>query len=142
MTTSPGRDAPPGRLLPSRPAETAAGDPGVVQASGRPRRSGRALRSWRRWAVGLSCAALLAVAARAEKPMIAESVRSFAHLRWASLLLAVAAEAGSMVALALMERRILIMGGLRLPVGRAVVIAAGHPLHGRGGAALRPGSRD
>ena len=55
--------------------------------------------------------------------MIAESARSFAHLRWTALVLAVAAEAGSMVALALMERRILIMAGLRLPVRRAVAIA-------------------
>ena len=123
MTTSPGRDAQPGRLPPSPPDETAAGNPRATQASGRPRPSRRALRSWRRWAAGLICAVLLGVAARAEEPMIAESVGSCAHLRWTALVLAVAAEAGSMVALALMERRILIMAGLRLPVRRAVAIA-------------------
>jgi hypothetical protein len=69
------------------------------------------------------CVILLTAAVHAEEPMITESVHSFAHLRWRPLALAVAAETGSMVALGLMERRILIMGGLRLPVSRAVAIA-------------------
>jgi putative heme transporter len=88
------------------------------------------------------CVILLAVAVHAEEPMITESVHSFAHLRWRPLALAVAAETGSMVALGLMERRILIMGGLRLPVSRAVAIAyasnalsASLPLVGSGAAA-------
>jgi putative heme transporter len=85
---------------------------------------------------------LLAVAVHAEEPMITESVHSFGHLRWRPLALAVAAETGSMVALGLMERRILIMGGLRLPVSRAVAIAcasnalsASLPVVGSGAAA-------
>jgi putative heme transporter len=69
------------------------------------------------------CAVLLAVAVRAEGSVVAKSLGSFAHLRWRPLVFAVVAETASMVALGLMERRILIMGGLRLPAGRAVAIA-------------------
>jgi hypothetical protein len=69
------------------------------------------------------CLALLAVAVRAEWPMLRESMHSFAHLRWRPVLFAVLAETASMVALALMERRILIAAGMRLPVGRAISIA-------------------
>jgi putative heme transporter len=90
---------------------------------GQPRLSRRIFRSWRPWAVGVIGVILLAVAVHAEEPMIAGSVHSFAHLRWRPLALAVAAETASMIALGLLERRILIMGGLRLPVGRAVAIA-------------------
>jgi putative heme transporter len=73
--------------------------------------------------VGVACVVLLAVAVHAEEPMIAQSLRSFAHLRWRPAVLAVAAETASMVALGLMERRILILAGLRLPVARSVAIA-------------------
>jgi putative heme transporter len=83
----------------------------------------RRSRAWRRWAAGVTCVVLLGVAVHAEQPMIADSLRSFAHLRWRPAVLAVAAETISMVALALMERRILILAGLRLPVGRSVAIA-------------------
>jgi putative heme transporter len=83
----------------------------------------RALRPWRRWAPVVACVVLLGMAVHAEEPMIAESLRSFAHLRWWPAALAVAAETASMVALGLMERRILILAGLRLPVGRSVAIA-------------------
>jgi uncharacterized protein (TIRG00374 family) len=123
MTTSPGYGPEPGQGPPARRDETVAGDPDAAQGPGHPGPSHRALWSWRRWAVGVLCVVLLGVAVRAEAPMIAESVRSFAHLRWVPLVLAVAAETGSMVALGLMERRILIMGGLRLPVGRSLAIA-------------------
>jgi uncharacterized membrane protein YbhN (UPF0104 family) len=69
------------------------------------------------------CAVLLAVALRVEDSMVSKSLSSFAHLRWGSLFAAVAAEIASMVALGLMERRVLIMGGLRLSVGRSVAFA-------------------
>jgi uncharacterized membrane protein YbhN (UPF0104 family) len=100
-TSSPGHRADPGQPPPSR----------------------RVFRSWRRWAAGVVCVILLTAAVHAEEPMITESVHSFAHLRWRPLAVAVAAETGSVVALGLMERRILIMGRLRLPVSRAVAIA-------------------
>jgi putative heme transporter len=99
---------------------------GQARAEGSPARPGasrRALRPWRRWAVAVACAVLLGVAVHAEEPMIAQSLRSFAHLRWRPAVLAVAAETASMVALGLMERRILILAGLRLPVARSVAIA-------------------
>ncbi len=116
--------------------------PGHRADPGQPPPSRRVFRSWRRWAAGVICVVLLAVAVHAEEPMITESVHSFGHLRWRPLALAVAAETGSMVALGLMERRILIMGGLRLPVSRAVAIAyasnalsASLPVVGSGAAA-------
>jgi putative heme transporter len=83
----------------------------------------RALRPWRRWAPAVACVVLLGMAVHAEASMIAQSLRSFAHLRWRPAALAVAAETASMVALGLMERRILILAGLRLPVARSVAIA-------------------
>jgi putative heme transporter len=83
----------------------------------------RAWWSWRRWAVGVAAVALLAVAVLAERPMLGESIHSFTHLRYLPLFWAVVAEIGSMISLALLERRILIMSGHRLSVGRAVAIA-------------------
>jgi hypothetical protein len=79
--------------------------------------------SWRRWAVGIVCVVLLAVAAHVEGPMLTESIRSFAHLRWRFVVWAVLLQTMSMFALALMERRILTLAGVRLPVGRAIAIA-------------------
>jgi uncharacterized protein (TIRG00374 family) len=79
--------------------------------------------SWRRWAVGIVCVVLLAVAVHVEGPMLTESIHSFAHLRWRFVIWAVLLEAMSMYALALMERRILTLAGVRLPVGRAIAIA-------------------
>jgi uncharacterized protein (TIRG00374 family) len=83
----------------------------------------RALWSWRRWAVGVAAVGLLAVAVLAERPLLGESIHSFTHLRWQPLFWAVVAEIGSMISLALLERRILILAGHRLSVGRAVAIA-------------------
>jgi uncharacterized membrane protein YbhN (UPF0104 family) len=80
-------------------------------------------RSWKRWVAGIACTILLAVAVRAEWPLVAGSVGSFAHLRWRPVVFAVAAETASMVALALMQRRILILAGLRLRTGRAIAVA-------------------
>jgi putative heme transporter len=79
--------------------------------------------SWRRWAAGVAAVGLLAVAVLAERPLLGESIHSFGHLRWLSVFWAVVAEIGSMIFLALMERRILILAGHRLPVGRAIAIA-------------------
>jgi uncharacterized membrane protein YbhN (UPF0104 family) len=79
--------------------------------------------SWRRWAVGIVCVVLLAVAVHVEGPMLTESIHSFAHLRWRFVIWAVLLETMSMFALALMERRILTLAGVRLPVGRAIAIA-------------------
>jgi uncharacterized membrane protein YbhN (UPF0104 family) len=116
--------------------------PGSPCGPGQPPPSRRVFRSWRRWAAGVVCVILLTAAVHAEEPMITESVHSFAHLWWRPLALTVAAETGSMVAVGLMERRILIMGGLRLPVSRAVAIAhasnalsASLPVAGSGAAA-------
>jgi putative heme transporter len=83
----------------------------------------RALWSWRRWAVGVAAVGLLAVAVLAERPLLGESIHSFTHLRYQPLFWAVVAEIGSMISLALLERRILILAGHRLSVGRAVAIA-------------------
>ena len=83
----------------------------------------RALWSWRRWAVGMAAVALLAVAVLAERPLLGESIHSFTHLRYLPLFWAVVADIGSMISLALLERRILILAGHRLSVGRAVAIA-------------------
>jgi uncharacterized protein (TIRG00374 family) len=55
--------------------------------------------------------------------MIGESIRSFGHLRWGAVAWAVVLETGSMVAFGLMERRILILAGLQMPIGRSVAIA-------------------
>ena len=55
--------------------------------------------------------------------MLTESLRSFAHLRWRPVVFAVLAEIGSMIALALMERRILMLAGVRLSPGRLIAIA-------------------
>jgi putative heme transporter len=63
------------------------------------------------------------VAVLAERPLLGESIHSFTHLRWRPLFWAVVAEVGSMISLALLERRILILAGHRLSVGRAVAIA-------------------
>ena len=63
---------------------------------------------------------------RVEEGMIVGSLHSFAHLHRNALvwtMWAVIAETLSMIALGLMERRILIMGGLDVPVGRAIAIA-------------------
>ena len=83
----------------------------------------RALWSWRRWAVGMAAVALLAVAVLAERPLLGESINSFTHLQYLPLFWAVVAEIGSMISLALLERRILILAGHRLSIGRAVAIA-------------------
>ena len=83
----------------------------------------RALWSWRRWAVGVAAVGLLAVAVLAERPLLGESIHSFTHLRYGPLFWAVVAEIGSMISLALLERRILILAGHRLSVGRSVAIA-------------------
>jgi putative heme transporter len=93
----------------------------VTSEAGHP--SHRAWWSWRRWAVGVAAVGLLAVAVLAERPMLGESIHSFAHLRYLPLFWAVVAEIGSMISLALLERRILIISGHRLSVGRAVAIA-------------------
>jgi uncharacterized membrane protein YbhN (UPF0104 family) len=82
------------------------------------------LRSWRRWILIVICAVLLAVAIKAEESMVAKSFRSFGHLHLRPLIFAVVMEVLSMVALGLMERRILIMGGLRIPVRRSIAIAS------------------
>jgi uncharacterized protein (TIRG00374 family) len=81
------------------------------------------LRSGRRWILIGICAVLLAVAIKAEESMVARSFRSFGHLHLRPLIFAVAMEVLSMVALGLMERRILIMGGLRLNVRQSIAIA-------------------
>jgi hypothetical protein len=39
--------------------------------------------------LGLICLGLMAVAVRAEGPMFSESIRTFGHLRWRPLVLAV-----------------------------------------------------
>jgi hypothetical protein len=83
----------------------------------------RALWSWKRWAVGVAAVGLLALAVLAERPLLGESINSFSHLRWLPLFWALVFEALSMLSLALLERRILILAGHRLPVGRAVAIA-------------------
>jgi putative heme transporter len=83
----------------------------------------RALWSWRRWALGMAAVGLLAVAVLAERPLLGESIHSFTHLRWLPLFWAVVAEIGSMISLALLERRILMLAGHRLSAGRAVAIA-------------------
>ena len=83
----------------------------------------RAWWSWRRWAVGVAAVGLLAVAVLAERPLLGESIHSFTHLRYLPLFWAVVADIGSMISLALLERRILILAGHRLSVGRAVAIA-------------------
>ena len=67
--------------------------------------------------------ALLAVAVLAERPLLGESIHSFTHLQYLPLFWAVVAEIGSMISLALLERRILMLAGHRLSVGRAVAIA-------------------
>lgn len=126
MTTSPGHNAEPGagRPAPAPRYGNTSDDADAAPLSAGPAAKRRAVwSSWRRWALGLVCITLLAVAVRAEGTMFSESIHSFAHLRWRPVVLAVAAETASMVALGLLERRILIMGGLRLPVGRAVAIA-------------------
>jgi hypothetical protein len=71
----------------------------------------------------LVCAVLLVVALRAEWSMVRDSAHSFTRLHWGALIGAVAAEVGSMTALALMERRILVMAGVRVPPRRAIAIA-------------------
>jgi putative heme transporter len=83
----------------------------------------RAWWSWRRWAVGVAAVGLLAVAVLAERPLLGESVHSFTHLRWLPVFWALVFEALSMLSLALLERRILILAGHRLSVGRSVAMA-------------------
>jgi putative heme transporter len=83
----------------------------------------RSLAPWQRWALGVVAVVLLAVAVHAEGPMLSESIHSFAHLRWRRVVFAVAFETSSMLALAFLERRILILGGFELRAGRAIAIA-------------------
>jgi putative heme transporter len=121
MTTFPDPRAEPGQP-PVPQHETVTAAPVTSPAPGRHGVPYRSLLSWRRWAVGIACIVLLAVAVHAEGPMLSESVHSFAHLRWRPVVLAVAAETVSMIALALMERRILILAGVRLSAGRVIAI--------------------
>jgi putative heme transporter len=95
--------------------------PAAAQDAERP--AHRALWSWKRWAVGVAAVGLLAVAVLAERPLLGESIHSFSHLRWLPLFWALVFEVLSMLSLALLERRILILAGHRLPVGRSVAIA-------------------
>jgi putative heme transporter len=99
-------------------SDSSAPDPGPSPDTRRARR-----RTWRRWILIVICAVLLAVAIRAEEKMVARSLDSFAHLHLRPLIFAVVMEVLSMVALGLMERRILLMGGLRVPIRRSVAIA-------------------
>jgi len=85
--------------------------------------SHRALWSWKRWAVGVGAVGLLAVAVLAERPLLGESIHSFTHLRLLPVFWALVFEALSMLSLALLERRLLIISGHRLSAGRAVAIA-------------------
>jgi uncharacterized membrane protein YbhN (UPF0104 family) len=71
----------------------------------------------------MAAVALLALAVLAERPLLGESIHSFTHLQYLPLFWAVVAEIGSMISLALLERRILMLAGHRLSVGRAVAIA-------------------
>ena len=73
--------------------------------------------------MGVAAVGLLAVAVLAERPLLGESIHSFTHLQYVPLFWAVVAEIASMISLALLERRILILAGHRLSVGRAVSIA-------------------
>jgi putative heme transporter len=79
--------------------------------------------TWKRWVLLVVAAALLAVAVRAEEPMLTGSVHSFAHLRWRPVFFAVLCEIGSMAALALLERRILLFGGFRVSRRHALALA-------------------
>jgi putative heme transporter len=81
------------------------------------------LRAWRWWLLGIVCVVLLAVAVYEEAPMFSDSLHSFGHLRWRPLIFAVLFETLSMIALAVLERRSLLLAGYRIPVGRAVAIA-------------------
>jgi hypothetical protein len=96
-------------------ATTAPGD--GTQRRGRWARLWTRLWAWRRWAIWIICVLLLAVAIRAEAPLVAKAIRSFGHLRWGAVAGAIALETALMVAFGLMERRILILAGPELPVG-------------------------
>ncbi|MBV9794986.1 MAG: flippase-like domain-containing protein [Actinobacteria bacterium] len=124
MTATPstpsGPDTPPGPSVPSGPSRPT-GPPLAAPPPSGPWR--RRLRSWRRWILIVICAALLAAAIRVETRMVTKSFASFGHLHLRPLIFAVVMEVLSMMALAFMERRILIMAGVRLPVHRAVAIA-------------------
>ena len=71
----------------------------------------RALWSWRRWAVGVAAVGLLALAVLAERPLLGESIHSFTRLQYLPLFWALVSEIRSMISLALLERRILILAG-------------------------------
>jgi len=95
----------------------------AVHAAERGRPAHRGWWSWKRWAAGVACVGLLALALMAERPLLGESIHSFGSLRWLPLFWALVFEIGSMISLALLERRILILAGHRLPVRHAIAIA-------------------
>jgi putative heme transporter len=127
MTASTGRSAEPDQPPPPPGGQAAAGQPDTgpdaALAASLIKRTRRVLWSWRRWAAGILGVILLAVAVRAEGPMVSKSIDSFGHLHWRPLVYAVLFETLSMVALGMLERRILIMGGLPLRPGRAIALA-------------------
>lgn len=91
--------------------------------------------------VGLAAAtlALLAVAIDREGGRLGRAVGGLAHLRWGWVLLAVAAESGSMATFARLQRRVLQAGGGRLALRSALAIgyagnaiSVGVPLAGPG----------
>lgn len=127
MTASTGRSAEPDPPPPPPGGQAAAAQPDTgpdaALAASLIKRTRRVLWSWRRWAAGILGVILLAVAVRAGGAMVSKSIDSFGPLHWRPLVYAVLFETLLMVALGMLERRILIMGGLPLRPGRAIALA-------------------
>lgn len=100
---------------------------GLPEATGsdtRPlwRRRFRKLWPWLRYVIGLGLAALALWALAGRRSELAGATRYLSHLHWSWLLLAVAAEAGSLVAFGLIQQRVLEAGRVHMSVGRATAV--------------------
>jgi putative heme transporter len=91
------------------PAGRAASAPAPRIAAGAPGRSAR--RRLLRIAAAVGAGAALAAAAVAERSVLAASFALLGHVRWPWILAAIVLESASMVAFAIMQRRLLAAGG-------------------------------
>jgi putative heme transporter len=79
---------------------------------------------WLRYVVGLALAGLAIWALAGRSGELSGASSYLAHLRWWSLIVCVPAEAGSLVAFAIVQKRLLEAGGVRVSTARLSAITA------------------
>lgn len=85
------------------------------------RRFGRAW-PWLRYVLGVGLAALAIWAVSGRRDELSGATSRLAHLDWAWLLLATAAEVGALVAFGIIQKRLLEAGNVRMSLGRVTAI--------------------